>query len=303
MGAAYVSEIVSPLVDGPNLAAAIAEVDVFALCKRFLPLVIAVCLACTGIYAVIGFGLDASGDAGASTAAILSGLEGSFNIGPVTLIPLVVMVVCIAFQVPAIPSFLAGTAVGAIEAVFYQGGDASMLLGAMVRGAESNTGAQFIDTLLSTGGINEMLETISIILLVMAYAGIMQHCGLMASMVEPIARRLKNFVALAGATVFSGALFNVLLPDQYPAITMSTLVYRDEYNRRGVDRAAWGNEFLGGHYVSACAVEHLLHLHGHDSGRFLHRLRGVRLLLLFVPNRRFRCGRAFRQEAWVGFER
>ena len=205
-GAAYVSEIVSPLVDGPNLAAAIAEVDVFALCKRFLPLVIALCLACTGIYAVIGFGLDASGDAGASTAAILSGLEGSFNIGPVTLIPLVVMVVCIAFQVPAIPSFLAGIAVGAIEAVFYQGVDASMLLGAMVRGAESNTGAQFIDTLLSTGGINEMLETISIILLVMAYAGIMQHCGLMASMVEPIVRRLKNFVALAGATVFSGAL-------------------------------------------------------------------------------------------------
>ena len=88
VGAAYVSEIVSPLVDGPNLAAAIAEVDVFALCKRFLPLVIALCLACTGIYAVIGFGLDASGDAGASTAAILSGLEGSFNIGPVTLIPL-----------------------------------------------------------------------------------------------------------------------------------------------------------------------------------------------------------------------
>ena len=125
--------------------------------------------------------------------------------------------------------------------MFFQGVDASMLLGAMVRGAESNTGVQFIDTLLSTGGINEMLETISIILLVMAYAGIMQHCGLMASMVEPIVRRLKNFVALAGATVFSGALFNVLLPDQYPAITMSTLVYRDEYNRRGVDRAAWGN--------------------------------------------------------------
>lgn len=305
MGAAYVSEIVSPLVDGPNLAAAIAEVDVFALCKRFLPLVIVLCLACTGIYAVIGFGLDTSGDAGASTAAILSGLEGSFNIGPVTLIPLVVMVVCIAFQVPAIPSFLAGIAVGAIEAVFYQGVDASMLLGAMVRGAESNTGAQFIDTLLSTGGINEMLETISIILLVMAYAGIMQHCGLMASMVEPIVRRLKNFVALAGATVFSGALFNVLLPDQYPAIMMSTLVYRDEYNRRGVDRAGVGQyrEFLGGHYVSACAVEHVCYLHGYHSGRFLRRLHGVCLLLLFVPNRRFRCGRAFWQETLGGFRK
>ena len=94
---------------------------------------------------------------------------------------------------------------------------------------------------MAAGGINEMLETISIILLVMAYAGIMQHCGLMASMVEPIINRLKSLASLVGATVFSGALFNVLLPDQYPAITMSTLVYRDEFNRRGVDRAAWGN--------------------------------------------------------------
>ena len=241
IAAAYVSEIVSPLVDGPNLAAAIADVDVFALCKRFLPLVIIVCLACAGIYAVIGFGLDVSGDVESSTSAILAGLQDAYNIGPVTLIPLVVMVACVAFQVPAIPSFLVGIALGAVEAVFYQGIDPSVLIDSMVAGAESDTGAQLIDTLLSAGGINEMLETISIILLVMAYAGIMQHCGLMASMVEPIVDRLKSLASLVGATVFSGALFNVLLPDQYPAITMSTLVYRDEFNRRGVDRAAWGN--------------------------------------------------------------
>ena len=136
---------------------------------------------------------------------------------------------------------LVGIVLGAVEAIFYQGIDPSVLIDSMVAGAESDTGAQLIDTLLSAGGINEMLETISIILLVMAYAGIMQHCGLMASMVEPIINRLKSLASLVGATVFSGALFNVLLPDQYPAITMSTLVYRDEFNRRGVDRAAWGN--------------------------------------------------------------
>lgn len=241
IAAAYVSEIVSPLVDGPNLAAAIADVDVFALCKRFLPLVIVVCLVCTGMYAVIGFGLDVSGDVEASTSSILYGLQGAYHIGPLTLIPLVVMVVCVALQVPAIPSFLVGILLGAVEAVFYQGIDPSRLIEAMVSGAHSNTGSPTIDALLSAGGINEMLETISIILLVMAYAGIMQHCGLMASLVDPIVNRLKSFASLAGATVFSGALFNVLLPDQYPAISMSTLVYRDEFNRRGIDRAAWGN--------------------------------------------------------------
>lgn len=305
IAAAYVSEIVSPLVDGPNLAAAIADVDVFALCKRFLPLVIIVCLACAGIYAVIGFGLDVSGDVESSTSAILAGLQDAYNIGPVTLIPLVVMVACVAFQVPAIPSFLVGIALGAVEAVFYQGIDPSVLIDSMVAGAESDTGAQLIDTLLSAGGINEMLETISIILLVMAYAGIMQHCGLMASMVEPIINRLKSFASLAGATVFSGALFNVLLPDQYPAITMSTLVYRDEFNRRGVDRAAWGNIVNSSAGITSVLVpwNTCSHLHGHHLGRRLRRLHGIRVLLLPVPDRGLYRGRILREETGLGSQR
>ena len=59
-----------------------------------------------------------------------------------------------------------------------------------------------------------MLPTISIVILVMAYVGILQHTGLMQSLIEPITSRLKSFRSLAGATVASGAAFNVLLPDQ-----------------------------------------------------------------------------------------
>lgn len=57
IAAAYVSEIASPLSDGPVLCAAIAKVGVFSLCKRFLPVVISVCLISVGLYAVLGTGL------------------------------------------------------------------------------------------------------------------------------------------------------------------------------------------------------------------------------------------------------
>ena len=177
-----------------------------------------------------------------------------------------------------------------------------MLLGAMVRGAESNTGVQFIDTLLSTGGINEMLETISIILLVMAYAGIMQHCGLMASMVEPIVRRLQEFCGACRRNRVLGRAVQRFCPTNIRRSRCRRWSTATDHNRRGVDRAAWGQyrEFLGGHYVSACAVEHVCYLHGYHSGRFLRRLHGVCLLLLFVPNRRFRCGALFGKKlGWV----
>ena len=94
--------------DGPVLCAAIADVSVFSLCKKFLPIVIAVCLVSVGLYFFIGNTLGTGmTEAGASQVdELLSALDQSYAIGPVTLIPLVVMIACIVMQVPAIPSFL-----------------------------------------------------------------------------------------------------------------------------------------------------------------------------------------------------
>ena len=66
---AYVSEIASPLTDGPVLCAALANVSVFSLCKRFLPLVVAVCLISTGLYFLIGNSLGAGMTEAASAAS------------------------------------------------------------------------------------------------------------------------------------------------------------------------------------------------------------------------------------------
>lgn len=241
VGAAYVSEIVSPLVDGPNLCAAIADCGVFGMCRRFVGLVLAVCAACAVAYAAMGTTLNVPDTVGDSTAALIGALEQSFNIGPLTLVPLAVMIACIALKVPAIPSFLAGVAIGMVEAVWLQGADLAHVVEAANTGAVVQTGFAQLDGLLSTGGIDEMLPTISIVILVMAYGGIMQHTGLMESLVAPIVGRLRSLAALIPATVASGALFNVLLPDQYPAITMSAQMYRAEFRRRGVPNKVWAN--------------------------------------------------------------
>lgn len=243
IGAAYVSEIASPLTDGPVLCAAVADVGVFAMCKKFLPVVIAVCLACVGLYWVIGSMVD-TGDAAAGAARVdelLSALDQSYDIGPVALIPLAAMAVCIVMQVPAIPSFLLGVALAAVEAVVMQGADWSATLAAANTGVVSETGFPALDALLSTGGIEEMLPTIAIVILVMAYVGILQHAGLMQALIEPIVSKLTSVRSLAAAAVGSGAAFNVLLPDQYPAIALSCKMYGGALQRRGVPGEVWSN--------------------------------------------------------------
>lgn len=243
IAAAYVSEIASPLTDGPVLCAAIADVSVFSLCKKFLPIVIAVCLVSVGLYFFIGSTLGTGmTEAGASQVdELLSALDQSYAIGPVTLIPLVVMIACIVMQVPAIPSFLLGVLLAIVEAVLLQGADLGVAVAAANTGVVSETGFEVLDSLFSTGGIEEMLPTISIVILVMAYVGILQHTGLMQSLIEPITSRLKSFGSLAGATVASGAAFNVLLPDQYPAIALSCKMYGDAFKERKVPGEVWSN--------------------------------------------------------------
>lgn len=243
IGGAYVSEIASPLTDGPNLCAAIAKVGVFDLCKRFLPIVIVVCLGCVALYWFMGstLGLGGSDGAAAETAALLTALDQSFAIGPLTLIPLVVMIVCIAVQVPAIPAFLVAVLLGVIEAVLLQGVDLSVAIEAANTGVVSNTGFENLDVLLSTGGIEEMLPTISIVILVMAYGGIMQHTGLLGAMVDPIVTKLRSFGSMVVAAVASGTILNVLLPDQYPAISMNCQIYGSSFAERGVAGNVWSN--------------------------------------------------------------
>ena len=240
---AYVSEIASPLTDGPVLCAALADVSVFALCKRFLPLVVGVCVLAVGMYFFIGTSLGADmTEAGATRVdELLYALDQSYAIGPLTLVPLVVMIICIAMQVPAIPSFLLGVALAVVEAVALQGVDLGVAIEATNSGVVSATGFEMLDTLFSTGGIVEMLPTISIVILVMAYVGILQHTGLMRSLVDPITSKLKSFGSLATATVASGAAFNVLMPDQYPSIAMSCKMYGGALEKHGTPGDVWSN--------------------------------------------------------------
>ena len=174
-------------------------------------------------------------------ADLLAVLDDAYAIGPLTLIPFVVMIVCIVMQVPAIPSFLLGAALAVVEAVVLQGVDLGVAIEAANTGVVSQTGYEVLDTLFSTGGIEEMLPTISIVILVMAYVGILQHTGLMESLVNPITSRLHGFGSLSAATVSSGAVFNLLMPDQYPAIAMSCKMYGKVFARFGAPGEVWSN--------------------------------------------------------------
>ena len=122
LAGAYFGDKLSPLSDTTNLAPAMAGTDVFTHVKYMIKATIvayAIALIFFGIY---GFKHAASSDVDTSQVTeLMNGLQDTFNINPILLLPPVVVILAIAFKVPAIPGITLGVIVGAILAPIFQG--------------------------------------------------------------------------------------------------------------------------------------------------------------------------------------
>ena len=92
-------------------------------------------------------------------------------------------------KVPAIPGLIGGVILGGIFAGMFQGAGMADIIGAAHYGYESATGIGAIDDLLSRGGLDSMMWTVSLILIAMSFGGIMEKSG----MLEALAKEIMKF--------------------------------------------------------------------------------------------------------------
>ena len=248
---AYLGEIISPLSDATNLTAAVVGRSVFDVVKRALaPTLVATAVALAA-YLAIGLASNSAGDVTSGTGPLLENIAGTFNVSPVTLLPMLVMVVCIAVKVPAIPSMLFGVIVGALVAVFAQGVPVGDLVFIATEGFVSNTGYEMLDSLLTAGGMLSMMNTISIIIIAMAFGGLMKSTGQMEALIRPLVARLRSFGPLNATTSGMCIVSNLILPDQYLGISVPGQMFSDEYDKRAIDRTYLSTGLLGGGAVTS----------------------------------------------------
>lgn len=250
---AYCGEIISPLSDATNLTAAVVGRDVFSLTKKAAGIGLAAFGISEVIYLIIGLRYT-GGDAAAFAANIeplINSLKKAFVISPVALIPIAILAVCILVRLPAIPSMLAGVVSGMLIALPLQGIAPEALIEAGVSGFRSETGVESLDALLTAGGLSAMLNSISIIIIAMAFGGLMQHTGQMAALVRPVASRIHSKGGMSGTVTATCIGMNIILPDQYLGLSVPGQMYAEEYDRRGYDRLELSRTLLCGGAVTS----------------------------------------------------
>ncbi|WP_330629305.1 MULTISPECIES: Na+/H+ antiporter NhaC [Thioclava] len=234
LSGAYFGDKMSPLSDTTNLAPAMAGTDLFTHI-RHMTYTTGVTITLT-LLIEIGLGLHYSATAVDLTRiqTILSTLEQNFTISPILLLPPVLVMLVSYRKLPAIPGITVGILAGALCGVIFQGADFAHLMTVSFNGFSASTGVEDVDSLLSRGGMQSMLYTVSIILVAMMFGGVMERTGQIRVVALHILSRAKSTGSLILSTVLTAVGANLVLCDQYMSIVISGRSYADAYRARGL---------------------------------------------------------------------
>lgn len=232
---AYFGDKLSPLSDTTNLAPAVAGSELFEHVRYMLFTTIPSLVMALAIYAALGWSVAGQGEVSELKVTLLQrALDAHFDLNPVLFLPPVLVILMVALRLPALPSLLAGVLLGGICAVAWQGAGLKAVLAAAQKGFVAKTGVEAVDQLLTRGGLESMMPTVSLILCALTFGGVMERTGMLAALAGGIMRLARGAGGLVSATVATCLGMNVLAPDQYLSIIVPGRMFREAYQRQGL---------------------------------------------------------------------
>lgn len=228
----------SPLSDSTNLAAAIADADLFKHIKNLMWSTIPAFLVSLILYAIFGHGA-ADSQAVTKVSSTVSVLSGHFNITWWAALPILLMFVCAIMKIPAIGTLLINITV-AVVMIFIE--DPATKIQALVKmmetGFVSHTGNQAVDALLSRGGISSMMGTVSLIFMTLSLGGLLMKFDLIQIAMKPLISRLHRNGDLVTAGIFAGIGVNLFVGEQYLSTILPGKAFKKPFNDHGLDNLA-----------------------------------------------------------------
>ena len=253
---AYFGDKMSPLSDTTNLAPAMAGTDVMSHVKFMLRPTAVVYVICLVFYGVLGAMQYKGGDADMSSVTTLSNaLQELFVINPLLLLPPLVVIVAVACKMPAIPGITLGIITGALVGILFQP-DCTMgdLFASGMNGFSCETGIYEIDELLNSGGLMNMMFSISMTFIAMMFGGVMEGTHQLEIIVDRLKRLAKSPAGLVTLTEVTCLVSNATMPEQYISLVVPGRMYEEEYRKRGLSPTTLSNALESSGTVTSALI-------------------------------------------------
>jgi NhaC family Na+:H+ antiporter len=226
---AYFGDKMSPLSETTNLAPAVAGSTLFDHIKHMVYTTGVSYIISIILFGIIGMKYSGNQIDGSSLSLIMDGLSGQFTISPLLLLPPIIVIVMVMKKIPALPGLLCGVVLGGLFAVFFQGASVYSVVESAHFGFASDSGIEVVDSLLSRGGMDGMMFTVSLIMCAMVLGGVLESTQMIEAISAKVLTVVKSTGSLIAATVLTSVGTNIVTGDQYLAIIIPGKMYKGMY--------------------------------------------------------------------------
>ncbi len=228
---AFLGNSISPLSDTANLSAAIAEVDLFEHIKNELWTVFPAFVLSLIAFISLGFH-PVKGAAGDDLQVITDTLHQFYTISPITLLPVLVLFIAAWRKVPAIPTLLTSIVLSIVVRYIYHPATTIASVGSWIQdGFVSKTGVENVDTLLTRGGMQSMMWSVSLIILALSLGGLLVKLRIIETILQQVEDLMKTKGRLILMTALSSIGVNLLIGEQYLSIILPGKAYKENYRK------------------------------------------------------------------------
>lgn len=229
----YFGDKLSPFSDTTNLAPIAAGSNLFDHIRHMLWTTTPAWLLGLVFYFFLGRGVEGSLESEQMTQ-IIETIPATFRFSIVLLLPPAITLYAAVSKKPTIPGMLVSSVVAAILAIIYQGVSVVGAVEAMVYGHISSTGLPLVDTLLTKGGMLNMMDVTLIALCAFAFAGITQKAGMLDVLLEHMTRFAHTTGRLIAATAASSIAVAVMTGSSYLTLLIPGELYAPAYRKMGL---------------------------------------------------------------------
>ncbi|MBN8233608.1 Na+/H+ antiporter NhaC [Halobacillus kuroshimensis] len=230
---AFFGDKMSPLSDTTNLASTVVKVDLFDHIKN---------MAWTTIPAfIITFILfiflspDRNPDV-EQLDNFQNGLAASGLMHWTSWIPVIILVAMTMTKRPAFISLAVSSLTATVLAGFREVLPWTALWQTWFSGFEGSTEVEVVNELLTRGGMNSMLFTVSLVILALALGGLFFVTGVIPAILTRVQDSLKSARSATLSTAFTAIGINIAIGEQYLSILLTGEAYQDVYEKAGLAR-------------------------------------------------------------------
>ena len=201
---------ISPLSDTTNLAPAVAGAKLGDHVRSMLWTTLPPFLISLILFTILGI-RQTSGDYNAGDLNLyIEALNGEFQLGLVTLIPAVLIIVLLLLKVEAIVALgISAVAAGAVS-VFWQGASLQSVIQIAYNGYTTGIENGILQTILNRGGMSSMLQYVAIICFAVGMGGMLEKLGVLENILEMIVSHIHSDGTLILATLLVGYVVSLI---------------------------------------------------------------------------------------------